>query len=119
MTPPDGTIDLRALINRVAVTKGWALQDAAQQVDAWLSDPANVWGSQADILAAFGITPTTGDIHMDEATQTAMVEMEAKQNGLLTDLIKQIRTGNWGQVDAIYCALKGGIAKPDYTPTFP
>ncbi len=61
-------------------------------------------------------------VPMDEATQQAMIEMEAKQNQLLTDLIKQIRTGHWtgaGSVDGIYCALKGGIAAPDYTPTFP
>lgn len=44
------------------------------------------------------------------------------QNALLTELIKCIRTGQWtgaGSVDGIYCALKGGIAAPDYTPSFP
>jgi len=44
------------------------------------------------------------------------------QVGLLTEALKAIRTGAWtgpGSVDAIYCALKGGLDAPDYAPTFP
>lgn len=55
---------------------------------------------------------------MDEPTQEAMIKMEAKQNGLLTDAIKAIRTGKFADLDTIYCALKD-IPKPDYTPSFP
>ena len=46
----------------------------------------------------------------------------ATQVALLTDLIKAVRTGTWtgpGSVDAIYCALKGGLPTPDYQPTWP
>jgi hypothetical protein len=44
------------------------------------------------------------------------------QVALLTDLIKALRTGTWtgpGSVDAIYCALKGGLSKPDYEAAWP
>jgi hypothetical protein len=44
------------------------------------------------------------------------------QVALLTELIRALRTGAWsgpGSVDAIYCALKGGLPQPDYTPVWP
>jgi hypothetical protein len=52
-------------------------------------------------------------------TDTATIE---QQVGLLTDLIKALRTATWtgpGSVDAIYCSLKGGLDQPDYTPSWP
>ena len=45
-----------------------------------------------------------------------------EQITLLTEAIKAIRTGQWsgpGSLDAIYCALKGGLAAPDYQPIWP
>ncbi len=44
------------------------------------------------------------------------------QVGLLTEALKAIRTGQWtgpASVDAIYCALKGGLPQPDYAATWP
>lgn len=75
-----------------------------------------------DPLKKFSIIPTDSQASegaMDEATQTALIEMEAKQNGLLTDAIKALRTGQFQDLDTIYCALKGGLQAPDYTPSFP
>lgn len=61
---------------------------------------------------------SSGGGPMDEQTQQAMIAMEAKQNGLLTDAIKALRTGKFADLDTIYCALKD-IPAPDYTPSFP
>ncbi len=50
------------------------------------------------------------------------LEQLSAQVALLTDLIKALRTGAWtgpGSVDAIYCALKGGLPEPDYAPAWP
>ena len=50
------------------------------------------------------------------------LEEVSAQVALLTDLVKALRTGLWtgpGSVDAIYCALKGGLAEPDYQPIWP
>ncbi len=58
---------------------------------------------------------------MDEAKQDAMIEMEARQNALLTEMWKRFRLGKFegaDGIDGLIVAMNGG--KPlDFTPIYP
>ena len=52
----------------------------------------------------------------------ATVDQLEAQIAMIADLVKAMRSGQWtgpGSVDAIYCALKGGLSEPDYEPLWP
>ncbi len=61
------------------------------------------------------------DTNVDEATQNALIAMEAKQNTLLTEALKRFRQGKFDGadgIDGLIVALEGG--KPlDFTPSYP
>ena len=55
-----------------------------------------------------------------ELAQILAIENQIeRQIALVTASIKAWRTADLAFVDAIYCALNGGLAAPDYTPIWP
>lgn len=73
-----------------------------------------------DEAAALGALPEGPT--MDEATQAAMIEMEARQNALITKALIALREGRWtgaDGVDGMIVALNGGRLPDNYKPVFP
>lgn len=90
---------------------------AGPSPDWWAFDTDEI----SDLIPG-GLPAIGGGTTMDEATQVAMIEMEARQNAALTKALIQLREGRFTGADGLdgtIVELNGGKLPAGYKPVFP
>lgn len=123
--PPDDPQRLAALRTNLLAGARAAIAAGAQFVALWGESLTDADAVRDPLLLQAVIDLNKelaqGDTPMASPTpdEAATIDQLEKQNALLTEVIKAVRTQDGQMLDTLYCALKGGLAAPDYSGTWP